>query len=132
MEEQEYPGVSLRAKAVVADGVMLITFIIMFTYLFSLFENVADAVRISAFIFVFILYDPIFTSSFGGTIGHYIFGIRVKRESNQERNILFPLAIVRFLLKAILGWISLLTVSKNPRGKAIHDSIVGSVVLYSE
>jgi hypothetical protein len=29
-----------------------------------------------------------------------------------------------------LGWVSLLTVSGNEKRQAIHDSIVGSVVVY--
>ncbi|MCF8373248.1 MAG: RDD family protein [Bacteroidales bacterium] len=132
MTDQEYPGVSLRVKAIVTDGIVLVVCMILITYLFSLFENVPDAARIIAFLFVFFLYDPIFTSTFGGTIGHFAFGIQVKRESDQERNILFPYAIIRFIVKALLGWMSLLTVSNNEKGKAIHDMVVGSVVVYKE
>lgn len=58
-------------------------------------------------------------------------GIRVKREANEKKNILFPLAIVRFIVKASLGWISLLTVTGNEKRKAIHDYLVGSVIVYS-
>ncbi len=69
------------------------------SYVFSLFENVPDYARIIVFVFIFLLYDPLFTSIFGGTIGHMIIGIRVKRESNIQKNILFPLAILRFIMK---------------------------------
>lgn len=103
---------------------------IIVTYVFALFEDVPDNARIAAFVFIFFLYDPIFTSSFGGTLGHMMFGIRVKREKNQVRNILFPLALIRFFLKALLGWISLLTVSGNEKRKAIHDYVAGSVVIF--
>ncbi len=103
---------------------------IIVTYTFSVFEHVPDNAKIIAFIFIFFLYDPIFTSVFGGTIGHMMFGIRVKREKNQMKNILFPLAIIRFLVKALLGWISLLTISGNKKRKAIHDFLVGSVVVF--
>ena len=130
MTKEIYPGVAVRVKAVIADSFVIIIFMIIVTYTFSIFENVPDSARIIAFIFIFFLYDPIFTSLFGGTIGHMMFGIRVKREKNQQKNILFPLAIIRFLVKALLGWISLLTVSGNKKRKAIHDSLVGSVVIY--
>lgn len=130
MENEIYPGVADRVKAVVADSIVIIIFMIIVTYSFSIFENVPDNARIIAFIFIFFLYDPIFTSLFGGTIGHMMFGIRVKRDKNRKKNILFPLAIIRFLVKASLGWISLLTVSGNKKRKAIHDSLVGSVVVY--
>lgn len=125
-----YPGLLDRVKAVMVDSIVLIIFMIIATSIFSAFENVPDAARIMAFLFIFFLYDPIFTSSFGGTVGHMIIGLRVKREKNTEKNVLFPLAIIRFVTKALLGWISLLTVTSNSKNKAIHDSIIGSIVVY--
>ena len=131
MSEDDYPGVALRVKAVVADSITILVLMILVTYIFSIFDNVPDNARIIAFVFIFFLYDPIFTSTFGGTIGHMMFGIRVKRENNIQKNILFPFAIIRYLVKALLGWISLLTVSTSKKRKAIHDSLVGSVVIYN-
>jgi uncharacterized RDD family membrane protein YckC len=61
-----------------------------------------------------------------------ILGIRVKRESNEQKNILFPLAIPRYIVKVLLGWVSLLTVSGSKKRKAIHDFLVGSVVVYAK
>jgi uncharacterized RDD family membrane protein YckC len=102
------------------------------SYIFSLFESVPDNARVIAFVFIFFLYDPIFTSVFGGTFGHMFIGIRVKRESNEQKNILFPMAIFRYIVKSFLGWISLLTITGNKKGKAIHDFLVGSVVVYAK
>ena len=126
----EYPHVSDRVKAVVTDSIVLVGEIVLATYIFSLFDNVPDIAKKIVFVFIFMLYDPIFTSFFGGTIGHMIMGIRVKRNNNEQKNILFPLAIIRFIVKAFLGWLSLLTVSSNEKRKAIHDMLVGSVVIY--
>jgi uncharacterized RDD family membrane protein YckC len=126
----KYPGVSDRIKAIVADGIIMIVFMVIVSYFFSMFENVIDSVRVGAFVFIFFLYDPLFTSFFGGTIGHMMMGIRVKRENDETKNILFPLAIVRFAIKAALGWISLLTVLGNEKRKAIHDYMIHSVVVY--
>lgn len=131
MTNEKYPGLLDRVKAIVTDAVVIILFMLAATYVFSLFENVPDNAKIIAFVFIFILYDPIFTSSFGGTLGHMMVGIRVKRENNEKKNILFPLAIVRFIVKAFLGWISLLTVTGNVKSRAIHDYLVGSVVVYA-
>jgi uncharacterized RDD family membrane protein YckC len=130
MTTETYAGVADRVKAIVADSIVLIIFLFIVTYTFSIFEHVPDSAKIIAFIFIFILYDPIFTSVFGGTIGHFMIGIRVKREKNPLKNILFPWAIIRFFVKVLLGWISLLTVSGTKKRKAIHDYLVGSVVLY--
>lgn len=130
MTEKSYPHVSDRAKAVVIDSIVIITELVLITYIFSLFENVPDVAKKIAFVFIFFLYDPIFTSFFGGTIGHMIMNIRVRRNRNEQKNILLPLAIIRFIVKAFLGWLSLLTVSSNEKRKAIHDMLVGSVVIY--
>lgn len=131
MTENYYPGVYDRVRAVTTDGFIICCFILLATFIFSFFENVPDNARIFAFFFIFILYDPIFTSSFGGTFGHMIFGIRVKRASDEKKNIIFPWAILRFIIKAYLGWISLFTVFSNPKRKAIHDFLGRSVVVYA-
>lgn len=131
MLERKIPGIIERVKAIVTDSIVMILFIILITYFFSLFNSVPDKARMIAFVFVFVLYDPLFTSIFGGTIGHMLLGLRVKRESDEMKNILFPLAILRFIVKALLGIISLITVSGNKKGKAIHDYLVGSIVIYA-
>jgi len=130
MEEKNYPGVSLRVKAVVTDSIVLLILIIAATYLLESFENTPDYARAIAFLFIFLLYDPLLTSTIGGTIGHQFFGIRVKRAKNEKQNILFPLALIRFIAKASLGIISFITVMSNKKGKAIHDMLIGSVVVY--
>ena len=130
MTEEIYPGVFDRVKAMVTDSIVIVVFMFVAAYAFSFFENVPDYARLMAFVFIFLLYDPLFTSIFGGTIGHMMVGIRVKRESNEQKNILFHLAILRFIVKAFLGIISLFTVFGNKKRKAIHDYLVGSVVIY--
>ncbi|WP_299437218.1 RDD family protein [uncultured Aquimarina sp.] len=132
MTKTGYPGLFDRVKAVIVDSIVLIIFMIIITDIFSTFENVHDNARIIAFLFIFLLYDPICTSIFGGTIGHILIGIRVRRENNRKKNILFPVALLRYLVKASLGWISLLSVMSNEKRQAIHDSMVKSVVVYEK
>ena len=130
MENQKYPQLLERIKAAFADIIILIGLMIIASSIFSSFEQVPDSARIAVFVFIFALYDPLFTSIFGGTIGHILMGLKVKQEKNPEKNIWIHLAIIRFLAKVGLGWISLLTVTGTEKKTAIHDSIVGSVVLY--
>ncbi|MEI6059306.1 MAG: RDD family protein [Bacteroidota bacterium] len=132
MTEDHYPGVFDRFKAIAADGALVIVLMFAAAYVFSLFETVPDNARILAFVLIFILYDPLFTGILGGTVGHMMIGIRVKRASDETKNILFPLAIIRYIVKAGLGWISLLTISGNAKRRAIHDYLVGSVVVYAK
>lgn len=131
MTKERYPGILDRVKAMMTDGIMVLVLSLGVTYFFSLFEDVPNNAKIIAFVFIFVLYDPIFTSICGGTVGHMLIGIRVKREVNENKNVLFPLAILRFIVKVLLGFISLLTVTNTKKRKAIHDYIVGSVVIYA-
>jgi uncharacterized RDD family membrane protein YckC len=124
-----YPGVSRRVKALFTDTVVMVIFMLLFSTLFSQFESVADEARVIAIVFIFLLYDPLFTSFTGATLGHRLFGLRVRRADDFNKNINLFLAMIRFLIKAFLGWISLLTVQSNPQRKAMHDMLVGSVVI---
>lgn len=131
MDEKEIKcaGVSDRVKAVVTDSVMIIIYIIAMTYVFASFDNVSNYAKMIAFAFIFGFYDPLLTTFFGGTIGHHTNGICVRRDKKPNEKILFHSALIRFVVKALLGWLSLLTISKSERGRAIHDMVAGSVVI---
>lgn len=126
----EYPGITERVKAAMIDGFLLVFFMFLITFTFSLFDEVSDRARMIAFTVILGVYDPLFTSFFGGTIGHMILKIRVVRSVNVTKNILLPLAFIRYFFKILLGWLSLLTVTGNQRKRAIHDMMGRSVVVY--
>ncbi len=126
---KEYAELMDRIKATFADMLVLVGLMFLVTNIFSTMENVSVTARILAFIGIFFVYEPLFVSLFGGTIGHYANGLRVRRDTNHSRNIVFPLALVRYVVKALLGVFSLFTVSSNIESKAIHDTIVKSVVI---
>ncbi len=86
-------------------------------------------VRIIIFALFFILYDPIFTSVYGGTIGHSKMGITVRNAQNAENKINFISALFRFIFKATLGCVSFLTISGNKKRQAIHDFVGNSIVI---
>ncbi|GAB5473945.1 MAG: hypothetical protein Mars2KO_20440 [Maribacter sp.] len=129
MKEKNYAQLPDRVKAAVIDSILLIAAVYLISEIFAQFETVPQFVRITAFVLIFICYDPIFTSVYGGTIGHSYAGISVKKDRNRNKNISFFAALLRFVFKASLGWISLLTVTGNEKKKAIHDLVAGSVVL---
>ena len=131
MDEMKYATLFIRVKAAIVDFLVLMGLGLAVSTILSKFENVPDFVRIILFILIFILYDPIFTSTIGATIGHLIMGLRIRRSNDEDRKIIFPIAIVSFILKALLGWVSLLTIAVIKKKKAIHDLVAGSVVLQS-
>ena len=130
--DKKYANVSNRVKAVVIDGIVLFALMFIVTEIFVYFENVPNAFRIIAFISIFFLYDPILISRYGATIGHSYSKIAVKKEDDPVKNLPFHKAIIRFMLKAALGWISLLTVTGSRKRQAIHDSLVNSIVIEQE
>ena len=119
-----------RIKAALIDVALMVLMIFL---LDAVFANITLASNTPKAILLFVLffaYDPLATAFSGGTVGHHVMGITVKREGDEERNISLPAAVVRFLFKYVLGWISLITINFNSRSKAIHDMIVSSVVTY--
>ena len=127
--EEKYAVLTDRVKAAVIDAIVLIAAMYGISEFLNIFEHVPDGVRIMAAVLIFLLYDPFFTSFYGATIGHSYSNICVKKDADTTKNISFPIAVVRFILKAALGWISLLTVTGNKKRKAIHDFVSTSVVV---
>ncbi len=92
------------------------------------FENVPDWVRIAMFASLFIIYEPI-CMVFGSTLGNYLKSIRVRKNVDATKRINIFQAIIRYPVKVFLGWISFLTINSNPKRRAIHDLISGSVMI---
>ncbi|MBT30882.1 MAG: RDD family protein [Thalassobius sp.] len=125
-----YPSLLNRIKATVADSFVMVLLIVLFTYIFTLFGDIPDNVKMIVVLFIFVFYDPILISLLGGTIGHMIFGLRVRSVKNPQKKIIFPIALLRFILKGLLGWISLLTITGDEKKRAIHDMAANSVVVF--
>jgi len=87
--ETNYGTLMDRVKSLTIDSVVIMGFGLIISLTLNKFENTPDYLRGLAFIFVFFLYDPLFISSFGGTIGHLLIGLRVKKDKDHSRKILF-------------------------------------------
>ena len=132
MSNTTIPGVSDRVKAFITDAVVTVLFMFAAFKIIDSFQEVTAMTRRVVFLCIVLVYDPLFTSLFGGTLGHRAFNLRVKRESNNEKNIWLIAAVFRFAVKLLLGWISLLTISSNSKGQAIHDMLAASVVIHKK
>ncbi len=127
-----YAAIQDRIKAAVIDSIIIILALFITSEVFALFDSVPNYIKIIASIIIFILYDPLLTSMKGGTIGHTLSKITVRKEDKLEENISFPSALIRFILKVLLGWISLISISGNEKKKAIHDYAANSIVIKKE
>lgn len=128
---EKYPDLSDRIHSSFIDGILLIIMMFVFASILDKFDDVPDWVRIAMFASLFVVYEPLCTS-LGFTVGHYIKGIRVRRESNSTKRINIIQSIFRYVVKIFLGWVSFLTISSNPKKRAIHDFVAGSVMIKCE
>ena len=131
MNEIEYPSIFYRVKATMIDSIILILLMLAATDIFSNIETVPTYTKVTTFICIILLYDPFMIAFFGATIGHRMNKLKVQRFDNGNK-INIGLAILRFLIKSILGWISLITISSYKNKQAIHDIWVNSIVVYDD
>lgn len=125
----QLPSLLARIKAVVIDLILLLIVFSATSVVTDMFGDVPTFVRGTIAVVMLVLYDPLLTAFTGGTIGHKLIGIRVKKYAALHENISFVNAVVRFTVKSGLGWLSFLTVTSSKDKRAIHDSLSGSIVL---
>ncbi|MBD1430458.1 MULTISPECIES: RDD family protein [Sphingobacterium] len=130
IEEFEFPTLLTRIQSSVIDFGVILIIIFVFSQL-SDSINFPDWIRGFALLFVFILYEPTL-QTLGGTIGNRIKGINVRKNQDVERKINFFQALIRFIVKVLLGWVSFLTIHNDYRKRAIHDLVAGTVMLPSK
>lgn len=123
-----YPLLGDRIQSTFIDMLFIVFCMFILAAVLDRYEQIPDGVRAGLFIGLWVLYEPLCTS-LGATIGNSIKGIRVRRVGNTSKRILFPLAVVRYALKVLLGWVSFLTIHSNKERRAIHDFASGSVMI---
>ena len=127
----EYPRLIDRFKAIIIDGFIIIILFFLSAWIFGIFENAPTFLRVGTFIILFGLYEPTMVSM-GGTFGHRAMDLRVASNSSYDKNVIWPLAIIRFAIKWFLGWLSFLSILGSEHNRAIHDILSNSIVLYKE
>ncbi len=136
MDDQIYfnkPSLVLRIKSTLIDSLVIILLMLVMSSILGILKIESGMLRGICFALV-ILYEPILVT-FGGTIGQRIMGLRVrnfysysKNKSTHNINIFYSL--IRYFMKILLGWISLLTIHSDNYGQAIHDKTGGSVMTF--
>ena len=73
-----------------------------------------------------LLYEPVLVSMTGGTIGHHVYNMRVV--DDRGGNVSFIKAVVRMIIKSVLGWYSFIAMAATSRHQAVHDLVTKSTV----
>lgn len=126
--ELKYPELSDRIQSSFIDLLLLVVMMFIFASVLDRFENAPEWVTMVMFVSLFIIYEPLF-QTFGCTAGNYVKGIRVRKSANPAKKINFLQALIRYPVKFLLGWVSFLTIGADPKRRAIHDMVAGSVML---
>jgi uncharacterized RDD family membrane protein YckC len=77
------------------------------------------------------LYEPVLVSLRGGTIGHYRYGIRVV-DAVSGHHLGLGRALLRLVLKLVLGGFSFLFMFVTRRAQSLHDLASRSVVIVAD
>ncbi len=125
------PIIADRIKSALIDSVVLVGLMFTAYYALSFFGIESGVVKGILFVLVF-LYEPIMVS-FSQTIGQRFIGIRVVEQKTEEnvalRSIGLFRSILRYIVKLILGVLSLVTINFDEQSRAIHDKLVRSIVV---
>jgi uncharacterized RDD family membrane protein YckC len=124
----KFPLLGDRVQSTFIDTMLIIISMFVISAVLDRFDNVPDWVRISLFVGIWLVYDPLCTA-LGCTLGNYVKGLRVRQHNDTTKKINIVLAVFRYIIKVSLGWISFLTINSNSEKRAIHDFIAGSVVI---
>lgn len=125
--KEKYPFILERIQSILIDSVLIMACMILFSDILSNFKNVPNWVRAFLFVSLF-LYEPVMTT-FSGTIGNNIKGIRVRKHSDENTSITFFQAVIRYAFKLLLGWLSFISIFSNNKKRAIHDIVSGTVMI---
>lgn len=123
----EYPRLVKRYKAIFIDAILLFAILIMIMQLVQNSEA-RTTIMVSSGLILLLGYEPILTA-YSRTLGQRIMGIRVGRLENPLQKISLLNAYIRWFTKALLGWISFITIHFNKEKRAIHDLVSGSVMI---
>lgn len=122
-----YPTLLDRIKSTTIDSLLIIAAAFLISEILAMTGGVPTSVKITLMALI-LLYEPLCTA-FGATIGNDKMKIRVRSVNNPEKRINLFLAIIRFIFKILLGWLSFITFFTSSRNRAIHDIVSGSVVI---
>lgn len=128
LTETEYPSLLKRVQATFVDQIIAFLLLVLFIVIANNINEDLIALKVAAFVLGF-SYEPlmIFKSR---TIVQRMTGTKVEW-ANPNYSLKLLALYKRHVLKILLGWVSLLTVSFNKRKRAIHDIAAGTVVVYA-
>ncbi len=126
-----YPRLLRRIRAILIDSVILMSILFLWWITLPLFVDMPPTIKIGPLMILLFILDPLMVSITGGTPGHHLMGIRIQ-SAGSGNSINIVRAILRTVLKALLGWLSLLIVLTSKKHQALHDLVLHTVVVLKD
>lgn len=120
-----------RIKATIIDSVVVILFFAFLPVAVAQVTGTDSSLNGIMMFTALLLLEPILITYFGCTLGQHLLSIKVVMVSDGSRCPLL-LSFLRYILKTVLGSISLMFMLFTQKHQAIHDRAVGTIVLLSE
>jgi uncharacterized RDD family membrane protein YckC len=126
-DKHAYARFTRRVQGVLIDSIifMLILAGSLIVAVSLASDNVGRVLGITVVV-TWLLYEPVLVSMTGGTVGHYLCNLRVV--DDHGGNVGFPKAVVRVIIKSLLGWYSFIAMAITSRHQAVHDYLTKSTV----
>ncbi len=128
VDQSKYPELGARIRSIMIDTLLIMTMMFAATYVLDRFPNASADVHMWIFFFIWLGYEPL-AMTFGTTLGNYVMRIRVRNAKNENSRINILQAYLRYAVKLPLGWLAFLTVGGNPKRRALHDLVAGTVMI---
>jgi uncharacterized RDD family membrane protein YckC len=124
-----YPRLVRRFQGVFIDG-FVVPLCAMGTLVALTYAGVESTwVKVLCPLLVVFTLDPIAVSATGGSVGHHLVGLRVRKARADER-IGIVAAVVRFVVKAVFGVPAFFVAFLNRRRQGLHDLAAGSLIVH--
>ncbi len=123
-----YPRLIRRIQAILIDSILIPVAFFSLLYMIGLMHIENEYVKITALIMPIFILEPGMVAFTGGTIGHHLLKLRVK-SSRSDKNLNIVLALIRFIVKTLFGWLSLIFFFTTRKYQTLHDLLSMSVVV---
>jgi uncharacterized RDD family membrane protein YckC len=124
-----YPRLIRRIKGAMIDGIVIpiaAVGVLVLTDTFGVESGVVKAIFAALTI---LLLEPLAVVFTGGTVGHHILGMRVRRK-NEDKRLGVVAALTRFVTKTLFGIFSFFVALITQKRQALHDVAANSLVVY--
>lgn len=126
--DASYPRFIRRVKAALVDSFIIAILMVSLVPALAGIESVPNYLRIFIVLIPIFLFEPLLVTLTGGSPGHHLFKIKI-RATSEDKKLPILKSIIRFVVKALLGFISLTLILFTKKHQALHDIASDSIVV---